>query len=146
MGKHSQKLTLSCRMTEHSLLTNYFDTSCWLGATITMSLPNTTSFVLPHHSFNGEIMLEWTINYQKRITTNSHNITQWVLHWKLEFCSGELLCSKSLASVQYLRSALLWLTASLHRNDTAINHINTGPTNQEQKMHPQGFTQSALIT
>lgn len=66
MGKYSQKFILLCRMTERSLLTNYFDTSCWLGATITMSLPNTTSFVLPHHSFKGKIMLELTINYQKK--------------------------------------------------------------------------------
>lgn len=92
-----------------------------------------------HLSFIGETLLQWTINYQKKIIPNSHNITEWVLQWKLEFCSGEMLCSKSLVSVQYLRSALLWLTASLHRNDTAINHINSGPTNQEQKNAPLRF-------
>jgi len=32
-------------MTHHLFLTNYFDTPCWLEATITMSLPNTTYFV-----------------------------------------------------------------------------------------------------
>lgn len=68
MGKHSQKQILSCRMTEHLFLTNYFDTSCWLRATITMTLPNTTYFVgLIIHSMENQCWNEY-LTTKKRLS------------------------------------------------------------------------------